>query len=637
MEKIPIKVLYVEDEDFIRIPMTELLMRRIQQLETASNGDEAIEIARLFRPELLMTDIKMQGISGLELIRTIRQFLPNIRTMILSAHNEANFFIDAIELGVDSFLIKPVNRQNLFKTIERLGEETIQRKRAAISELKFKTLTSAANDSIIILDQELLITFSNEATDSIFGYPNDALINRPIHILFPDFSLPDSFQQTGNTTFSGAKPIELEARRKDATTFICENSCSIIELLEKPGILLIIRDITERKKREEELMRAKEDAEAATKAKQQFLSVMSHEIRTPLNGILGTVHLLAQEDPRADQLDYLNTLEFSGNQLMSIVNDILDFSKIEATGIQFEKIEFNLKEQINGLIKIFTFKAADKGIDLSLDFGRELPEVVAGDSMRLNQILTNLIGNALKFTEKGEIRVKVSLAKEDTPTFIQFSVTDTGIGIEEQKLETIFEFFSQADANTTRKYGGTGLGLAITRKLVELQGGYLRVRSKVGTGSVFSFELPFDTTDLQHEHTIVKADGNKLFSLAGINVLLVEDNKINQMIANKFLDRWKCTTDVASNGFQALSMIVKKKYNIVLMDLQMPDLDGYETSIRIRKMDDDYYRNIPIVALTASAFNEVKEGVMRAGMTDILNKPFIPDELNQKIYFYTRQ
>ncbi|PKP18805.1 MAG: hybrid sensor histidine kinase/response regulator, partial [Bacteroidetes bacterium HGW-Bacteroidetes-22] len=157
------------------------------------------------------------------------------------------------------------------------------------------------------------------------------------------------------------------------------------------------------------------------------------------------------------------------------------------------------------------------------------------------------------------------------------------------------------------------------------------------TGSVFSFELPFDTTDLQHEHTIVKADGNKLFSLAGINVLLVEDNKINQMIANKFLDRWKCTTDVASNGFQALSMIVKKKYNIVLMDLQMPDLDGYETSIRIRKMDDDYYRNIPIVALTASAFNEVKEGVMRAGMTDILNKPFIPDELNQKIYFYTRQ
>jgi len=637
MEKIPLKVLYVEDEEYIRVPMTELLCRSILHLETASNGDEAITIARKIKPELLITDIKMQGISGLELIRTIRQFLPDIRTMILSAHNEANFFVEAIELGVDSFLIKPVNRYNLFKTLERLGEETIQRKRAAISELKFKIITSAANDSIIILNKELQITFCNEATDNLFGYSDENLINNPIAILFPDFRLPEALQQSKTDVFSGAKPIEMEARRKDGTTFICENSCSFIELLDRPGILLIIRDITERKRREAELLRAKEDAEAATKAKQQFLSVMSHEIRTPLNGILGTVHLLAQEDPRADQLDYLNTLEFSGNQLMSIVNDILDFSKIEATGIQFEKIDFNLKEQIAGLIKIFSFKAADKGIDLLLDFSNELPEIVTGDSMRLNQILTNLIGNALKFTDKGEIKVKVTLTKGDFANLIRFSVTDTGIGIEEQKLETIFEFFSQADSNTTRKYGGTGLGLAITRKLVELQGGYIRVKSNVGIGSTFSFELPFDIAGQQHERTIIKADGKKLFSLAGINVLLVEDNKINQMIANKFLDRWECSTDIASNGFEALSMIVQKKYNIVLMDLQMPDLDGYETSIRIRKMNDEYYQNIPIVALTASAFNEVKEGVMQAGMTDILNKPFIPDELNQKIYFYTKQ
>ncbi|PKP23648.1 MAG: hypothetical protein CVU06_07200, partial [Bacteroidetes bacterium HGW-Bacteroidetes-22] len=548
MEKIPIKVLYVEDEDFIRIPMTELLMRRIQQLETASNGDEAIEIARLFRPELLMTDIKMQGISGLELIRTIRQFLPNIRTMILSAHNEANFFIDAIELGVDSFLIKPVNRQNLFKTIERLGEETIQRKRAAISELKFKTLTSAANDSIIILDQELLITFSNEATDSIFGYPNDALINRPIHILFPDFSLPDSFQQTGNTTFSGAKPIELEARRKDATTFICENSCSIIELLEKPGILLIIRDITERKKREEELMRAKEDAEAATKAKQQFLSVMSHEIRTPLNGILGTVHLLAQEDPRADQLDYLNTLEFSGNQLMSIVNDILDFSKIEATGIQFEKIEFNLKEQINGLIKIFTFKAADKGIDLSLDFGRELPEVVAGDSMRLNQILTNLIGNALKFTQQGYI----NFGYKRKGRLLEFFVEDSGKGIPQKMQKLIFNRFSQVETADSRNLGGSGLGLSISKAYAEMLGGKMWVTSQLGKRSTFYFTIQYKKRKSKKLPGLLFVKETDLKLLSSETMLAAEDDDTNYLLLEKILSESGITLIRARNGIEAV-------------------------------------------------------------------------------------
>lgn len=638
MEKLPIKLLYVEDEEYIRIPMAEMLSRRIDEVRSAPNGIEALKLAESFHAEILVTDIKMPGINGLELITQIRPIVPEIRTIILSAHNESDFFLEAIKLGVDGFHLKPVNRQNLLTTIEKIAQETIQRKIATTNEIKFRALTSAANDAIIMLDNKLLISFCNQAAERVLGYTIDTLNGKNINSIFPDFNEKILERQLGGEVeTTECVPVELTALKSNGTRIFCEASYSQINALDKRATFLIVRDISERKRREEELILAKEKAEAATEAKQQFLSVMSHEIRTPLYGIIGTVHLLMQEDPRADQLDYLKTLEFSGNQLMSIVNDILDFSKIEATGIQFESIEFNLRDLISGLMKIFSFKAIDKGIELSITYDAELPDIVIGDSMRLNQILTNLVGNALKFTERGHIGICVEKIQNKPKNTLLFKISDSGIGIPQNKLESIFEFFTQADANISRKFGGTGLGLAITKKLVELQGGALTVESEVGTGSTFSFHLPFGVADVQQHKTIVKGTGRKQFSLNGIHVLLVEDNKINQMIAKKFLDRWECTTEIASDGFEALRMIGSKKYNIVLMDLQMPELDGYETTRRIRKMEDDYFKQIPIVALTASAFNEVKEGVMAAGMTDILNKPFIPDELNQKIYYYTEQ
>lgn len=636
MEKLPIKLLYVEDEEYIRIPMAEMLSRRIEEVKSAHNGIEALKLAENYHAEILVTDIKMPEINGLELITRIRLLIPEIRTIILSAHNESDFFLEAIKLGVDGFHLKPVNRQSLLTTIEKIAQETIQRKIATTNEIKFRALTSAANDAIIMLDSKLLISFCNQAAGRVLDFDIDKLNGKHVKTIFPDFFEKISNRQlAGEGVTSECVPIELTALKSNGTPIFCEASYSQINALDKPATFLIVRDISERKRREEELILAKKKAEAATEAKQQFLSVMSHEIRTPLYGIIGTSHLLMQEDPRADQLDYLKALEFSSNQLMSIVNDILDFSKIEATGIQFESIEFNLKELISGLIKIFSFKAIDKGIELSISYDAELPDIVTGDSMRLNQILTNLVGNALKFTERGHIGISVKKIQNSPGNTLQFKISDSGIGIPKDKINSIFEFFTQADANISRRFGGTGLGLAITRKLVELQGGELSVESEEGVGSTFSFHLPFGVAEVQQQNTIVKGTGRKQFSLAGIRVLLVEDNRINQMIAKKFLDRWECTTDIASDGFEALDKIVNKNYNIVLMDLQMPGLDGYETTRRIRKMEDDYFKKIPIVALTASAFNEVKEGVMAAGMTDILNKPFIPDELNQKIYYYT--
>lgn len=630
MDKIPIRLLYVEDDDYIRYPMAEMLARRVDAIKSAASGVEALELITQFEPDILLTDIKMPGMSGLELIRQVKAKMPEVRTIILSAHNEADFFVEAIEVGVDSFMIKPVNRQTMFSTLERIAQETISRRRAAISELRFRTLASAAADAIVVVDNSQSVTFWNNAAEQIFGYTTTEMAGRNLRTLFPHFQWTETSDPPTRNINSAT---ELEAVRANGDQFTCEATFSPFLTAEKPGSLIIVRDVSERKRREAELVLAKENAEAATRAKQQFLSVMSHEIRTPLNGIIGAVNLLINEDPRADQVDYLKTLEFSGNQLLAIVNDILDFSKIEATGIEFESIEFNLKELVEGQLKMFSYKASDKGIGLDLAYDPDLKEVVTGDPMRLNQILTNLIGNAVKFTEKGQILVRV----KQSDNLFYFEVEDTGIGIPAEKLETIFEFFSQADANTTRKYGGTGLGLAISKKLINLQGGTLSVTSEVGSGSTFTFSLPLKTTETRSAKPDVDGSGKKIYPLDGVSVLVVEDNRINQMIAKKFLDRWNCQTSIASNGFEALELIVNHRFDMVLMDLQMPELDGYETSRRIRAFDDDYLKTIPIVALTASAFYEVKEGVMGAGMTDILNKPFIPEELNRKIYHYINQ
>ena len=638
MDKIAVSVLYVEDEEFIRMPMAEMLGRRIEKIVAAGSAKEAIELHANEDFDILLTDIRMPGLNGLELIKILRQKQPDIKAIILSAYNETDFFTEAIDLGIDGFLIKPIDRQKLFALLTKVGSQKIQENIAKVNEEKFMALAASANDAIIMLDGVGLVNFWNRAAEVMFGYSFEQIINASIERLLVSVngtSLTIDGIRSHEMVLDKAVVIsEYSALPRIGPSFPVEISFTTFKVGGLDQFLLIIRDVSERKKREEELLTALDRANEATRAKQQFLSVMSHEIRTPLNGILGAVNLLLQENPREDQLDYFKTLEFSGNHLLSLVNDILDFSKIEANRIQFERIDFNLRELVKGLMKIFAFKANDKGIELKLNVAESIPDVVKGDPMRLNQILTNLIGNAVKFTEKGEISLKINITEQHEKFLrCRFEVADTGIGILPEKLSTIFEFFSQADTNTTRKYGGTGLGLAITRKLVELQNGTIEVLSEVNKGSSFSFELTFEVAIMDGNRE-VKASGNLQHSLKGIRILLVEDNKINQMIAGKFLNRWDAVVVIAENGKEALEKSLESKFDIILMDLQMPELDGYETSRLIRARADDYSLNIPIIALTASAYNEVKDGVMLSGMNDIINKPFIPDELNRIVHEY---
>jgi len=393
-----------------------------------------------------------------------------------------------------------------------------------------------------------------------------------------------------------------------------------------------IVDITDRKIQEQELIRAKEMAEQATLAKSQFLSTMSHEIRTPLNAVIGFTNLLLQKNPSAEQLEYLKPLKFSSNSLLMLVDDILDFNKIEEGETNPDMISFNIRHLIENLCLALGHKANEKGLTLRNIIDKNIPEHLLGDPVRLGQILTNLITNAIKFTEQGTIIISAKVGAVNTNQ-IDFQITDTGIGIPSDKLEFIFERFTQENSDITRKYGGTGLGLAITKKLVEFLGGKITVDSKLGKGSCFKFNLCFKPNINVNEKKKKPSSMNAVDSL-NIAVLIAEDNEINTLLIKQFMKLWGIKCDFVQNGLEALEKVQENHYDLVLMDLQMPEMDGFEASKEIRKLENEKYKSLSIVALTASFTEDIKEKTRLAGIDDYIGKPFNPNDLYDKIRFY---
>jgi signal transduction histidine kinase/CheY-like chemotaxis protein len=402
------------------------------------------------------------------------------------------------------------------------------------------------------------------------------------------------------------------------------------------GIIFSSFDITERKKMEINIRIAKNKAEAANFSKSHFLSSVSQGIRTPMNEVIGITGLLLEKDPRKDQVEKLKILKSSAENFLVIINDILDFNQLDSGKFELDESKFNLHHLLSTMSNFISPHAMEKRIEFVTFYDENIPSILLGDSVRLSQIIMNLIGNAIKHTQKGKITFEARLEEINFHyTHIAFSISDTGSGIEEENIDSLFENFDRAYSDNSGLVAGSGLGLVITKRLLDFLNTAIFVESELGKGSKFSFTIKFKNTEetlLNRSEFIQQKlwmSENKL--LKGKRLLLVEDFLINQIVVAEFLSKWEIELDIADNGIQALEKTKYQEYDIILMDLQMPEMDGYQTTRIIRSQENPKYANIPIIAMTASPESEIQEQVFEAGMNDFITKPFDPDDLFNKI------
>lgn len=492
----------------------------------------------------------------------------------------------------------------------------------------YAAVVEDGSDLIFIVDFDGNIHYHNASVRGTLGYKAKGLYGKN----FFDFILPAGvddlkrrFRQSQKRAYT--EKVEIQFLCKDRSyKFLEFNAINLKHKVGLNGFILDCRDITQRKRDAEELVRLQ-------KAKEQFLANISHEIRTPINGIAGMASLLSQDSSPEERGTYLNAIKHSAENLKVIINDILDLAAIDSGKLRFENIPFNLHDLLPSLVGMFAYQAKEKKIELGYTIQPSLDRILLGDPVRLNQILINLISNAVKFTHSGKIEVHCSVVeRQKKGCAVKIQVIDTGVGVPSDKLDKIFESFSQADASVTRKYGGSGLGLTIVKQLVELQRGSIEVRSEEHKGSNFIVTIPyvFAKSNRVKKTAAPAVPMSTKKTLDSMKVLLVEDNDINRLYAKSILHQWNCNVDIAENGLVAIEKIKYNFYDVVLMDVQMPVMDGYEATRAIRIMD-SHMRHAPIVALTANATKTDIEKCLSSGMNDYLPKPFTPDDLYQKI------
>jgi PAS domain S-box-containing protein len=511
------------------------------------------------------------------------------------------------------------------------------------------SLIEASLDPLVTISPEGKITDMNEALANITGMTREELKGTDFLDYFTEPQMArEVYQEVFANGSVADSPLTIRHIDGKLTDVLFNGSVYKDDKDRVIGAVVVARVITEQKRIEKELNEAiifaelattiaesaKEKAESATiiaeeavKAKQQFLSNMSHEIRTPMNAIIGFTKVVLKTELTAKQKEYLTAIKISGDSLIVLINDILDLAKVDAGKMTFEQIPFKMAMSISAMLHLFETKIQEKNLELVKEYDSKIPQVLVGDSVRLHQIILNLVSNAVKFTAKGKITVSVCLLSEDEEhATIEFAVADTGIGIAEDKIEKIFGNFQQASSGTSRLYGGTGLGLAIVKQLVEPQGGTVSVKSKVGEGSTFSFTLTFQKTKEEAEAVIEMVEVDK--EIKNIKVLVVEDIALNQLLMKTLLDDFGFERDIAANGKIAIEKLQTKSYDIILMDLQMPEMNGFEATEYIRNTMNS---KIPIIALTADVTTVDLAKCKSTGMNDYIAKPVDERLLYSKI------
>lgn len=508
----------------------------------------------------------------------------------------------------------------------------ITEKKKAEEELQVLSLVASnTNTGVTIANAKGEITWVNAALEGLIGYDLSELQGKMLGDILSGPATDKGLiaEARKKAIQKQAYSIEVLAHQKNGNEIWL--SVSNTPILSANGVVErqveLINDITQRKQIEKEILESRTQALQLSEAKEMFLSVMSHEIRTPLNAVIGMTHLLLDSDPKPSQIDDLNILKFSGENLLNIINDILDFTKIETGNLHLEVSPFDLSTLSTDIIQSLQLNAAKNNNVLKLSYDEQIPKQLLGDKTRLYQILMNLLGNALKFTDNGSIELNIKLKKQLANDFlIYFEIKDTGIGIPKDKQSYIFETFTQAKTDIARKYGGTGLGLAITKKLLKLYHSEIKVESKEGKGTIFSFEINFNNLptliDVQNNIPGSNLYGDK-------KVLVVDDNEVNVLIARRFLSKWGLFTDFAVNGEEAIYKIVNNTYDLVFMDIRMPGIDGFDTAKIIREIPGDYYKNVPIIALTASTLHDEHVKFKESGMNGHILKPFSPKEIKE--------
>ena len=554
---------------------------------------------------------------------------------------------------------RPVATRGIFRDVSahKRAEEELN-----LSEARYRSLVESLPQCIFRKDVAGRFTFANRRLCEQLGDPLDSILLKSDFDYFPP-DLAEKYRRDDQTVMATGAPLETIEEYQNLSGERVHIQVVKVPLRDEAGRPLGIQgifwDVTERVRAEEHLRHAKDAAESANRAKSDFLATVSHEIRTPMNGIVGMTDLLLSSDVTPNQREYLGLVKVSTESLLAIINDLLDFAKIEAGRMELDPTAFLLRDALHDILRTLSIRAVDKGLGLQWHVDPDVPDGLLGDKGRLAQILINLVANALKFTETGGVAIHVSRgafraasADETTPAAIElhFTVSDTGIGIAANKLSAIFEPFVQADNSTTRKYGGTGLGLAIVKRLVQLLGGTLSLESELGRGSVFHFTSRFECDDgkefvrepsaleeprLRAIRPLPETPGAvepiKELSSRTLHVLLAEDNPINQTVARQLLKAWGHTVVVVEDGGRAAAAVELERFDVVLMDVRMPGMDGFEGTARIRAAEVTRGGHLPIVAVTAQAMQGDRERCLSAGFDGYVSKPIRAEELRRAL------